>query len=268
MLPADLQVLSQLGEMLQDVNSDLDAVAALLRKDVALATRIVRVSNSSVFGGGGQVASTEEAVNRVGFGEILKLVGTASAARFSDRALEHYGIPAELLGDNMLFCALAAEALACAAGVDARVAYTAGLMRPLGLMVLDRACRGQLAPAQAFAPDRWPNYSAWEGSLFGLGSGEVAAMILEEWRFPTELTTAIRGHHLSRASDREDPLTVILHVAAGLADRSGRGFVGEASWWNFSPQSLALPAAAGIDLAATLTAVEEAFAGAKAALKG
>src|SRR3954471_20320670 len=93
-LPADLHVLSKLGEMLQDVNSELDEIAGLLRRDVALATRIVRISNSPMFGGG-QIASTEEAVNRVGFSEILKLVGTATAARFTDRALEFFGISAE-----------------------------------------------------------------------------------------------------------------------------------------------------------------------------
>src|SRR5688572_25217922 len=149
-LPADLNVLSQLGEMLQDVNSELDQVAELLRRDVALATRIVRISNSPMFSGGGQIASTEEAVNRVGFSEILKLVGTATAARMTERNIEYYGISAETLRENMLFGAFAAEALARAAGMDARVAYTAGLMRTLGVMVLDRACRGQLNPSQAY----------------------------------------------------------------------------------------------------------------------
>lgn len=266
-LPADLQVLSQLGEMLQDVNSELHEVAGLLRRDVALATRIVRIGNSPVFGGGGQVASTEEAVNRVGFGEILKLVGTASAARLTDRALDFYGVPAELLGDNMLYCASAAETLARATGADMRVAYTAGLLRPLGLMVLDRACRGQLAPAQAFAADRWSSYAVWEGGLFGLSSSEVAALILEEWRFPTALTTAIRNHHLARPADAEHDLAVILNLAAGLAERSGRGFPGEACWWDLSAQRLGLIGATEEHLAPTLAAVEESFVAAKRAMK-
>src|SRR3954469_18290936 len=117
-LPADLSVLSALGEMLQDINSELDEIAALLRRDVALAARIVRISNSPMFGGGGQIASIEEAVNRVGFGEILKLVGTATAARFSERALEHYDISAVKLRDNMLYTAFACEALARVSGFD------------------------------------------------------------------------------------------------------------------------------------------------------
>lgn len=266
-LPADLQVLSQLGEMLQDANSELHDVAGLLRRDVALAARIVRISNSSVFGGGGQIASTEEAVNRVGFGEVLKLVGTATAARFTERALDFYGVPAGLLVDNMLYCALAAETLARATEADPRVAYTAGLLRPLGLMVLDRACRNQPAPAPAYAAERWPSYAAWEGGLFGLSSGEVAALILEEWRFPATLTTAIRSHLLARPADAEHDLAVTLNVAAGLAQHSGRGFPGEACWWDLSAARLSRIGITEETLEPTLAAVEVSFAAAKVALQ-
>src|SRR5215216_5006891 len=115
-LPADLHVLSQLGDMLQDINSELDDIAGLLRRDVALAARIVRIANSPMFGGGGRIASTEEAVNRVGFSEILKLVGTATTARFTEHGLDYYGISGQVLRDSMLYSAFAAEALAAPAG--------------------------------------------------------------------------------------------------------------------------------------------------------
>jgi HD-like signal output (HDOD) protein len=186
-LPADLHVLSKLGEMLQDINSELDQIAALLRRDVALAARIVRISNSAMFGGGGQVASIEDAVNRVGFSEILKLVGTATAARFTERALDYYQIGAHKLRDNMLYSAFAAEALARAAGTDTRVAYTAGLLRPLGMMVLDRASRGHLNVLQRYNSSRWATYAEWESAVFGTTNCDVAGLVLEEWRFPVEI---------------------------------------------------------------------------------
>lgn len=251
-LPADLRVLSSLGEMLQDVNSELDEIAALLRRDVALAARIVRISNSPMFGGGGQIASIEEAVNRVGFSEILKLVGTATAARLTERALDQYEIGAMRLRDNMLYVAIAAEVLARSAGLDTRTAYTAGLMRPLGFMVLDRASRGQLQFAQRYSSARWENYSAWEGSVFGFDNCEVAGLILEEWRFPAELGGAIRAHYLKRPSDAERPLAALLNVANSLAQRKGREFPGEACWW---PATAAKRAAAGV----TEEAIEESF---------
>lgn len=259
-------MLSQLGEMLQDVNSELDEIAGLLRRDVALAARIVRISNSPVFGGGGQIGSTEDAVNRVGFSEILKLVGTATAARFSDRALEYYGISADLLRDNMLYTALAAEALARLTGSDARVAYTAGLLRPLGFMVLDRACRGQFNASHAFALERWPHYSAWEGGVFGVNNCEVAAVILEEWRFPPEVISAIRSHYLARTSDVERPLAIVLNVANGLAQRAGRAFPGEISWWEITADKLRSLGLGEEELDAVVATADEAFDAATAAL--
>jgi len=242
-LPADLQVLSELGGVLQNVNSDLDDIARLLRRDLALAARIVRISNSVIFGGGGQVATVEDAVNRVGYSEILKLVGTATAARFTERALDQYGIGAQKLRDNMLYGAIAAEALARAAGADTRLAYTAGLLRPLGLMVLDRASRGALHPGQSYSDTRWDSYSAWEGSVFGISNCEVGAMILEEWRFPAQLCQAVRSQYLAGACDFEHSLAAMLNVANGLAHQCGRSFPGEARWWNLTERKLA---AAGV----------------------
>lgn len=265
-LPADLQVLSQLGEMLQDVNSELDEIAALIRRDIALSTRIVRISNSPVFGGGGQIASTEEAVNRVGFSEILKLVGTATAARFAERSLEYYGISAMAMRDNMLYGAFASEALARAAGMDTRIAYTAGLLRTLGLMVLDRASRGQINPAQRYTTDRWPNYSKWEGSLFGLNNCEVSALILDEWRFPTELSAAVRSNYLARATDWDRSLPVLLNVANGLTQRANRSFPGENCWWEITPDKLRAIGLSEDDMEPAIAATEAAFDAATAAL--
>lgn len=265
-LPADLHVLSQLGEMLQDVNSELDEIAGLLRRDVALAARIVRISNSPMFGGGGGVASIDEAVNRVGFSEILKLVGTATAARFTERALEHYDVSAVKLRDNMLYTAFACEALARAAGMDARAAYTAGLLRPLGMMVLDRASRGQVHWTERFAASKCATYSAWEGSRFGVDNCEVAALILEEWRFPRELSAAIRGHYLARPGDGGSPLACLVNLANHLAQQLNRGLAGEAQWWELRPEKLRGAGVAADDLPAAAAAADVAFDAAIAAL--
>lgn len=265
-LPADLQVLSQLGEMLQDANSDLEEVAALLRRDVALAARIVRISNSPVYGGGGQIASTEEAVNRVGFSEILKLVGTATAARITDRALDFYGIRAEAIRDNMLYGALAAEAIAKATGQDSRVAYTGGLMRPLGIMVLDRACRGQPKAVSAYSPETAPSYAAWENSVFGVNSREVTANVLEEWRFPHELIASIRSHYLTHVTDWDRPLAVLLNVAGGLSRSTGRSLPGEDAAWEITQEKRRALGLGDEDIEPILASAEIAFDVATAAL--
>ena len=265
-LPADLRVLSKLEELLKDPNSDLDEIAALLRRDVALSAKIVRISNSPLFGGGRSVSSAEEAVNCVGFGEVLKLVGTATAGRLSESSLQCYDISAKLLRDNMLYGAFAAEALARPARIDPRVAYNAGLLRSVGLMVLDRVGRRDIGASPLYSPSRWPDYVTWETSVFGIASCEVTAILLDEWEFPAELSGAIRAHYATQPGDQEQPLAALLNVANGLAQRVSRSFQGEDAWWEITPEKLLAAGLTEDDFEPAIVATEEAFDAANIAL--
>ena len=265
-LPADLRVLSKLGDLLKDVNSELDAIAALLRRDVALSAKIVRISNSPMFGGGRSIATTDEAVNRVGFGEILRLVGTATAGRLSENTLQCYDISAKLLRDNMLYGAFAAEALARPAGLDPRVAYSAGLLRSVGLMVLDRAGRGHATKSPLYSSSRWPDYVTWETNVFGIQSCEVTAILLDEWQFPHEVSEAIRAHYVTQPGDQECPLAVLLNVANGMAQLVCRSFKGEDNLWKITPEKLRAAGLTEADFEPAIVATEESFEAANMAL--
>ena len=85
-LPATPRVLAGLCDLLQDVNSDLSRIATQICVDPALSTRVIRIGNSPAYGGGRRIGSVDEAFNRVGFGEILRLVSIASVAGLVDRA--------------------------------------------------------------------------------------------------------------------------------------------------------------------------------------
>ena len=234
-LPASPQILQQLNELLTDVNSGLEDIAQLLRRDTGLASRIIRISNSAAFGTGGKVGSIEEAVTRVGYSEIYRLTGLASAAHLAEQNLSYYGITGPQLRDNSLFTAFCAEALATRAGSEPRVAYTTGLLRSTGKIVLNRLSTTGTTP---FVQAGCGNLLAWEQATFGCGNAEVAEMVLLAWRFPATIiqpilhqfdTTLQKGAHALNAT--------LLHLAGGLAHRAGYGLVGEHECW-------ALPAGA------------------------
>ncbi|MEO5960146.1 MAG: HDOD domain-containing protein [Opitutaceae bacterium] len=243
-LPAAPQVLAGLCELLQEVNTGLEEIAEQIRKDPALAARVVRISNSPVYGGGGRVGSVDEAVNRVGFGELLRLVGAATAAGLVDRSLTCYAIEAEALRESLLLHALASEAIARFASVDAQTAYTAGLLRAIGMMVLDRAGRGRVVASENFNPQQFSNYAEWENARFGICSMEVATMILDEWRFSPELVAAIQEHLLTSPNSYSDRLACVLNLAGAIVAEAGRAMPGEQACWTVTPEKLQ---AAGLD---------------------
>jgi HD-like signal output (HDOD) protein len=237
-LPAAPQVLSELGELLQDVNTSLDEISSLLKRDAALAARIIRISNSSAMGSGVRIGAIEEAVNRVGFGEVYRLVGLATTSRLADRDLNYYKIGAETLRHHMMHTAIAAEALADRIGLDARMAYTSGLMRTLGMMVIDRIARERLSVDDAYDHTKHAGYAKWEGAVFGISNGDVSGIILTEWKFPADIVASVREHYLLRDKDYENINAVLLNLSGWLTQQSCLALTGEPEYWELNEKKL------------------------------
>jgi HD-like signal output (HDOD) protein len=238
-LPASPQVLALLNELLMDVNSGLDEISDLLRRDTALAARIIRISNSVAYGSSGGIASIEEAVNRVGFSEVYRLTGLAAAAQIIDRNLTFYGISADQLRNNTLVVAFAMDSLAKSSGIDARVGYTAGLMRLVGKLVLDHYAKSITGPHAVFQRSGLPALLDWEQSLFGCTNAEVGGIVMSQWRFPIGITEPIRQHYFTqKPTGPENRTACLLNVACGVATELGYGLPGEEGYWAETPEKL------------------------------
>jgi HD-like signal output (HDOD) protein len=224
---------------LQDANVGLDEVANLIKRDATLAARIIRMSNSVIYGGHGglRIGAIEDAVNRVGFSEVYRLVGLVTSDRLAERSLGFYGLGPQTLRENMLFTALAAETVADEVGIDSRNAYTAGLLRPLGMLVLDRVAE-RLTNCEPYEHSRYGAYLVWEGIMFGLANSEVACMVLADWRFPQELVAGIREHYLTSSADYENRFACMLNVACRVVSDAGHTLIGDRRYWEYAPKKM------------------------------
>jgi HD-like signal output (HDOD) protein len=255
-LPASARVLAQLGQLLMDVNSGLEEIAKLLKRDTALAARVIRISNSAAYGSGGGIASIEDAVGRVGFAEVYRLTGFASAAQVFDHDLSSYGVTGTVLRSNTLMTALAIESLAKRAAVDSRAAYTAGLMRSVGKVVLDKLGKQSLGFAQDYVRSGQTSVVEWEQTFFGINNAQTAALVLESWHFPASVFLPGREQYLTATvSDATLRVTTLLSLAAGIAAESGYLLPGEAGCWEATPEKLRT---AGISASILQTCTAEA----------
>jgi HD-like signal output (HDOD) protein len=238
-LPSTAAILGKLQILLADANSDLEDVCGLLKKDTALAARTIQISNSPFFSPALPHASLEEAIGCVGYNQICKVVGLTITSQLCEHDLRYYGIPSERLFENTVVCALAMESLAQFVGVDPRSAYTTGLMRSVGKLVLDRmAAEGTREPYPAVGG---PILSAWEMVGWACDNGMVAAFLLEKWNFSGETVEAVRQHYEpSVASPDAATAAYLLNFAARIAEDLGYGLPGEASAWEGLAEKLPL----------------------------
>ena len=223
-LPAAPQIMARLHTLLLDSNSGLVEIAKLLKRDVALTTRIIAIANSPAYKGNG-LGSIDEALQRVGFLEVFRLVGVAANASLADADLRAYGYAGETFRANNLLTALLAEGIAKHAGLDARLAYTSGLLRRIGRLLLDRIGRDFVNSGGSF-PAMGGHLSDWEQQTFGITSPDVASLLLTHWGFPPIMVQAV-GHDRSLGKP-PTPLASALYLADCMVRGAGCELEGEA----------------------------------------
>jgi HD-like signal output (HDOD) protein len=180
-------ILGRLRLLLEDPGTDTDEVINLVRLDPALTFHVTRMSNSILFGVRERHDSLDGAVGRVGFQNIYRLVGLAATKQSCQRDLPTYRLQAGRLWENAVATAAAAEIFALPAGIDPGLAYATGLLRSLGRVVLDAVSCDKCYPGEA----EWPLVSDWERATFGVTSTEITTVLLDHWRFPSELVDGV-----------------------------------------------------------------------------
>jgi HD-like signal output (HDOD) protein len=224
-LPPAVGIFGRLESLLARPDTDLDQIVDLVRVDPALTFQIIRLGNSAFYGLKNRCDSLEEAVSRIGFGDIHSLVGLVAARHACQQDLRAYQITARQFWENAVATGQLMAALAAGNGTDARQAYATGLLRNLGRIILNNHAGAVRYPGTGVAPD----LAAWEKENYGTTASEVGAVLLEHWRFSPDTIAAVRGHLDPAAAEAS---AVLLHVAAGLTEAWGLGLPGEATVWS------------------------------------
>lgn len=234
----------RLRSLLLDPNTDLEEVLQVIRLDPALTFHVVRMSNSVLFGLRERTDSLDIAVARIGLSEIFRVVGLAAVQQVAQSDLRRYRFKANRIWENAVATAAAAEVLADRAGRDAGLAYTAGLMRTIGCVILDALPGAEVYPGEA----EWPWIADWEHNVFGMTSTEATAMLLDYWRFPADVVESVQGHVDPLANDQSNIGACVLNLACGVSARFGLDLPGESGNWICTPAKLTLAGVSESDL--------------------
>lgn len=234
-LPAAPQIMARLYRLLSDCNTGIRAICELLKRDPALTSRVISIANSPAYGCSG-VGAIEDALSRIGYGELYRLVGTASNRDIGSGGLAVYGFTAEAFQRHNLFSALVAERLAMVLGLDVRAAYTAGLLRRIGQLSLNQIGLKSLSPSERYDVIGAGRAVEWERGAFGVTHYEVAGVLLAEWGFPEEIVAAVRHGH--GEGGELSPLARVVDVTDTIVRMAGFGLCSDESEWGVPAEKL------------------------------
>ncbi len=192
-LPPAPQLLPELLTLLNQPNIDSDRVVRLITYDPALTASVLQLCNSASQGSSRPVVQIDEAVVRLGFEHVYRLV----AATLGARTLTTKGnaINGDRLWKHSVATAIAAQAIARDLGDDPNVAFTTALLHDLGKIIL---CDGSTDTYSNLVKEVEANqYSLLEAEkrVLGVQHSEIGGRLLARWKFPLNIVSGVWFHH-------------------------------------------------------------------------
>lgn len=214
-MPVRPLVAQRVLESVEDPTVPLSAVATVVSMDPGLATRILRLANSSAHAGRGPAMSVERAVMMLGMDTVRAIVSAGAFSLLRDDVdLGPRGFWGHALG-----VAAAAAVAARPLGVSSDEAFTAGILHDIGSTIQ------HYSDASAFAAlddTRDPSTRlARERSAFGADHASLGSEAVARWGVPAPLVEAIRDHHSPpRAAGRLTQAVILGEAVATELDGS------------------------------------------------
>ena len=215
-IPACPAIVSEVMFEAQREEPSLKVLTRILSSDVGLSAMAVKLANSPIFGSTAPVRSVQQAVSRLGIGNILNVV-IAAALR---NASEHPPTPLmERFWSRASTLALAAGVLARRhVGIPPESAYTYALFHDAAIPVM-LSNYPDYAAVYAASQDRAATLIAQEQQRFKCDHAVVGWLLARSWGLPPTIAAAIRYHHDPEVyilPERELPAGALALIAVTL----------------------------------------------------
>ncbi len=222
-LPPMPQVMFKAREVMNNPKSNFKALSDILETDQAMATRVLRLSNSAYYGLAGKVSSVQHASVLLGYKTVGEIVSMAGSSTLLGESLKGYLLDSGDLWHHSMAVALASKIISKKVKPELENdAFAAGLIHDSGKIVLDNYLMERQTMFKDFMADGEKTFLDAEKHILGFDHAEIAALMCQSWKIPNSLTNAICYHHYPSRS-KDNVLAYIVHVADSLSLMSGIG---------------------------------------------
>jgi HD-like signal output (HDOD) protein len=211
--PAARRIVGEGGAAISD-----EDLIDVVRTDIALAGKLMKVANSPAYLAASPVASINAAVVRIGLDQVRRVIVAASIGE-SYKVAGYESVMAHLrlhsVGTGM-----AAELLAISSSVNPAEAFLAGLLHDVGEALVYRIVRKRACEDSARGDDWFPDRRVLR-RLARRHHLRLGALFLGTWDLAAHVASAIAyHHHPEHAEPRYLEIAALIHIADEIALRA------------------------------------------------
>lgn len=224
-LPTMPSIAGQVVQAVDSPDASIDDIRSLIEQDAAIAARILKISNSALYGFPSEIQSLSHAISLLGTMTVRNLVLAASMKETYKR----FGLMEKLLWQHSSLSGPTAAMLAGYRGVmvDPEVAFTAGLMHHVGKTALANSHRAEYERVMMTVYNEGRSFTEVENEVFGFSHAELGAAVVQQWGLPDSLVLTIQHHHspekLAELDDDVARLCALIAVTSMCLSKLGVG---------------------------------------------
>ncbi len=203
-LPTIPETLIHILNVIDDPHSGPADLAAAVRRDAPLMTKILKLANSPYYSPRGGIADINRCVAVLGYRTVRQVAICVSVATVVVRAVEDAGGELdyrELWRHSVVTGAIAKHLARMVGHDDPEAVFTAGLLHDVGKFILELHAPGTYFDVITGRGEL--RLVAAELAHFGFDHAQLAGAFARAWRFPELLSAAFAGHHDN--SGQRDP---------------------------------------------------------------
>ena len=221
-LPTVPETLVRIWQIVDDPLSTSESLAAVVRLDVPLSVKVLRLANSPFYSVGSQsVGDVSAAISMLGFETIKHLAICVSVATSLVRDHGPRGGPLyRALWRHSVVAGVVARRLAKLTGDrNCEEIFTAGLLHDLGKFAILTAYAAPYGEILAARRASGRQLVELETERLGFDHALAGAEFGRSWHFPDVLTEGARGHHARFNGAAGDERIDRVRLTVALADR-------------------------------------------------
>jgi HD-like signal output (HDOD) protein len=214
-------------KIINNTNSSMSDLVAVVEKDMALAGRILRISNSAFYGIPRKIDNLKTAMVVLGMSEIARLVSSVSVMGLFEDNLEfdmkQFWLHGAICGDFTvgLYRGLKIQ---CPNG-----AHISGLLHDIGKIILYKYLFEYYDQCKDYMNQNGVRMVDAEIELLGIDHGHIGSWLTRKWNVPDEISEAVAQHHIRSSGTPKYSLPAMVDWADRLSyiviDRSKESVV-------------------------------------------
>jgi HD-like signal output (HDOD) protein len=212
-------------KLVDDPDSSPHEIAAVLARDPALVSALMRAANSAALGRSEAVNVLEEAVLVVGLGPLKSLLLGLTLKRWN----AHFGPIEKLVWEKSLGTAAAAHVVTTfLEKADPDTARLCGLLHNLGqiIMLSQPQVRKDYPAVLKYIEEHGVDYAEAERVVIGFSHPLVGAMVAHRWQMPLSICNTILHYAdpFEGLENKQDEQVALIKLSAQLSLCAGLGF--------------------------------------------